>query len=45
MTQEMGKPITQSEGEIDKCISHLQWYIENSERFLKDEQLNVLNPA
>jgi succinate-semialdehyde dehydrogenase/glutarate-semialdehyde dehydrogenase len=34
MTQEMGKPILQAEGEIDKCIGHLDYYIENSERFL-----------
>ena len=45
MTQEMGKPITQAEAEIDKCISHIDWYVQNSERFLEDEELNVMNAA
>ena len=44
MTQEMGKPIAQSEGEIDKCISHLKYYIENAERFVQDEELDIINP-
>jgi len=44
ITQEMGKPITQSRAEIDKCISHMQYYIENSERFLADEHLDIINP-
>ena len=44
MTQEMGKPITQAEGEIDKCISHLKYYIENAERFVQDEELDIINP-
>ena len=44
MTQEMGKPITQAEGEIDKCISHIQYYIDNTERFLADEELDIMNP-
>ena len=43
MTQEMGKPITQAEGEIDKCITHLQYYIDNSQRFLRDEELSIAN--
>ena len=37
MTKEMGKPIAQAEGEIDKCIAHLDYYIENSSKFLEDE--------
>jgi succinate-semialdehyde dehydrogenase / glutarate-semialdehyde dehydrogenase len=44
MTQEMGKPIVQAEAEIDKCISHLDYYIQNSERFLEDEVLKLSNP-
>ena len=40
----MGKPITQAEGEIDKCISHIQYYIDNTERFLADEELDIMNP-
>ena len=38
----MGKPIGQSEAEIDKCISHLDYYINNSERFLVDEELKLI---
>ena len=34
ITQEMGKPIKQAEGEIDKSISHIDYYINNSTRFL-----------
>ena len=41
MTQEMGKPIVQAEAEIDKCIKHLDYYVENSERFLKEEELKL----
>ena len=37
ITQEMGKPIGQAEQEIDKCITHLQWYKENAERFIENE--------
>ena len=37
----MGKPITQAEAEIEKCILHLDYYILNSSRFLKTEQLDV----
>ena len=44
MVQEMGKPIKQAEGEIDKCIAHLKYYIENTERFVADEELEILNP-
>ena len=43
ITQEMGKPITQAEGEIDKCITHLQYYVDNAERFLQDENLDIAN--
>ena len=43
MTQEMGKPITQSRGEIDKCIGHLQYYIDNAGEFMADEELRMMN--
>ena len=45
ITQEMGKPIVQAEGEIDKCISHVQYYLDNMERFIQMENLDILNPA
>lgn len=44
MTQEMGKPIVQAEAEIDKCIAHLKYYIENTDRFIQDEELDIINP-
>ena len=44
MTQEMGKPITQAEAEVDKCIAHLKYYIENTDRFIQDEELDIFNP-
>jgi acyl-CoA reductase-like NAD-dependent aldehyde dehydrogenase len=40
----MGKPIVQAEAEIEKCIAHVQYYIDNTERFLAEEHLDVLNP-
>jgi len=37
MTLEMGKPITQSRAEIEKCISLCDFYETNAEEFLADE--------
>lgn len=36
MTNEMGKPILESQAEIEKCIYLIEFYIKNSEHFLKD---------
>jgi succinate-semialdehyde dehydrogenase/glutarate-semialdehyde dehydrogenase len=41
ITQEMGKPITQAELEIEKCISHIDYYIANATRFMQPEHLEV----
>ena len=35
ITEEMGKPISQSISEINKCISLCEYYINNSEKILK----------
>lgn len=40
----MGKPINQAKGELDRIIAHLNFYIANTERFLEDEHLDVMNP-
>lgn len=39
ITQEMGKPISASKGEINKCASLCRYYAENLEEFLKEEIL------
>ena len=37
ITTEMGKPILQSESEIEKCIWVCGYYAENGKKFLEDE--------
>ncbi len=39
MAEEMGKPYKQGVGEIEKCIWLCNYYIENSEQFLKDNNI------
>lgn len=40
-TIEMGKPIKQTLAEVDKSITHIDYYIANSRKFLEDEELKL----
>ena len=37
LTTEMGKPIAEAEGEIEKCAWTASWFAENAERLLADQ--------
>ncbi|MGH7375149.1 MAG: aldehyde dehydrogenase family protein, partial [Candidatus Rokuibacteriota bacterium] len=37
MTREMGKPITQAEGEVEKCAGTCDYYAEHAEAFLAEQ--------
>src|SRR5213593_2332828 len=37
LTAEMGKPIAEAEGEIEKCAWTANWFAENAERLLADQ--------
>ena len=39
MAHEMGKPISQAQGEIEKCIWLCEYYRENSSQFLSDKKI------
>src|SRR5438132_329512 len=39
ITQEMGKPITQSLAEVDKCGLLCDYYIQNAENFLETKHI------
>jgi succinate-semialdehyde dehydrogenase/glutarate-semialdehyde dehydrogenase len=41
MTLEMGKPIKQGVGEVDKCILLINHYIQNAEKYLKPEKVDT----
>ncbi|WP_179346147.1 NAD-dependent succinate-semialdehyde dehydrogenase [Winogradskyella ursingii] len=41
MTLEMGKPIKESEAEIEKCMLLIKFYITNAEDFLADELIET----
>lgn len=41
MTQEMGKPITQSEAEIEKSAAGCEYYAQHAQAFLDDEMIEA----
>jgi succinate-semialdehyde dehydrogenase/glutarate-semialdehyde dehydrogenase len=43
MTLEMGKPITQSESEIEKCAWTAEYYADNAKGWLKDEFVALIS--
>ncbi|MCU1546382.1 MAG: succinate-semialdehyde dehydrogenase, partial [Homoserinimonas sp.] len=40
ITIEMGKPIAQSRGEVQKCVKNMRFYAERAQEFLADEPLD-----
>lgn len=39
--QEMGMPVTQARGEINKCANLCEWYAENGPAMLEDEKTSI----
>lgn len=41
VTKEMGKPITESEGEIDEIPGLIKWFLEETKKIIKDENIKL----
>jgi len=41
VTREMGKPITESEAEVEKCAVGLEYYADHAQSFLADERFDT----
>jgi succinate-semialdehyde dehydrogenase/glutarate-semialdehyde dehydrogenase len=44
MTEEMGKPISDGRGEIEKCATACDYFADNTERFLAKEKVDLGGP-
>lgn len=44
ITNEMGKPLKESMGEVDKSVGMIDYYIQNAESFLRDEVIPTKFP-
>jgi succinate-semialdehyde dehydrogenase / glutarate-semialdehyde dehydrogenase len=44
ITNEMGKPLKESLGEVDKSVGMIDYYIKNAESYLKDEVIPTKFP-
>ena len=45
MTREMGKPISESKAEIEKCAWTIDWYCKAGNRFIQDEMIEDMDHA
>jgi len=43
IVDEMGKPITQARGEIDKSIMHVKYYHKMAAEFLENEHVDMMH--
>ena len=41
ITQEMGKPVKESDAEVEKCVAGLNYYAKNGPKFLEDELIQT----
>ena len=39
MVDELGKPIKEARAEVDKCIFHCNYYLDNTMKYLEDEEI------
>ena len=40
LSHEVGKPLPEGRGEIDKCVQFCRYYVKNAMRYVEDEQID-----